>query len=445
MRLPISPASSDSARRPAGGWTSSRRRRRIRPGLESLERRLVLSSETFTWTGLDDGTSWSDAKNWLGDAVPPAGSAVVFPAVDSETTSSGVLYPPNGTIAIDTADVSSMTVEGTYVFQGANSGFPQGALTLDANASIVISNPSATVTFQQGLQMNFPGSTTVSFTGNGSGAPSIDLLTQQIEYPGASGLRPIKIGGKGTMTLGSTTTLLGWNLNVAAGSTIRVPGEVQPHIGSLSGDGEVNEGPPSAFESTQLSINPPSGESDEFDGVIDGSGGIVSMDSGNAAQNQGAGTQIIGSINPTGSGEFQLQINSGTMLVNDAVNAQTLNVASGASFGGPATMTFTGDPSNPGANPDVTFNTGATFAVALNGTPASGDFTQVTDTDDDVDSSPPQSTVQLDGSDLSVSLGAGSVHGRRQLHDHLHAKRHDRRQFRKLGRRRRRSSWTASH
>ena len=215
------------------------------------------------------------------------------------------------------------------------------------------------------------------------------------------------------MTLGSTTTLLGWNLNVAAGSTVVVPGEVQPHIGSLSGDGEVKEGPPSQGEQTQLSINPPTGETDEFDGVIDGSGGIVSMDAGNATQGQGAGTQIIGSINPpdppdpNGSGAFQLQINSGAMLVNDLVNAQSLSVASNATFGGPAIMTFTGDPSNPGAAVDVTFDSQATFAVALNGTPASGDFTQLTDTDKDVQSSPPQSTVQLGGSDLSVSVGSG--------------------------------------
>ncbi len=58
-----------------------------------------------TWTGRDEGTTWSDPNNWQGGAVPPSGAAVIFPAIDSEQTSTGVFYPPSGTINIDSADV----------------------------------------------------------------------------------------------------------------------------------------------------------------------------------------------------------------------------------------------------------------------------------------------------------------------------------------------------
>ena len=52
---------------------------RRRPlGFEQLENRRLLS--TVTWTGMGDGTSWADANNWSGDALPGPSDDVVINA-----------------------------------------------------------------------------------------------------------------------------------------------------------------------------------------------------------------------------------------------------------------------------------------------------------------------------------------------------------------------------
>ncbi len=367
-----------------------------------LEPRLVLSS--FTWTGLDSNspTLWSDGGNWLGGVVPSPGSTVNFLPLDSQTDpSSGESYPTEATVAIDSADVSTINVDDSYTFQAADDG-SSGTLTLDPNSSIAI-DATGSLTLAQGLQVNFPGSATVSFSGNGPDNASLLLQTQEVKYPGTpGGLRPVQIGGNGTMILGSTTTLLQWNVEVGQGSTASVPDSVNPSIGSLSGGGEVNmDGAPG--DGTHLSLNPPPGSSEDFDGTIDGSGGVVSMDDGNAGQGQIAGVQFINNINPDDSGAFALQINAGTMVVDGTVDAQQLTVASGATFGGPAQMNISGVPSNQGANADVTFDPGSTFVVTLDGT-ARGAYTALTDTDADPATG---STVELNGSTLAAELGPG--------------------------------------
>ncbi len=378
-------------------FAPSRRRRAIGAALEPLEERLVLTSNVYTWSGLGDGQTWSLNTNWQGNVVPPSEAAVVFPLISSlPKESGGGSNPTNGTIDIDSADVSSITADDSYTFQGEGNN---GTLTLDANSSIVIA-ATATVTLQAGLDVTVPGTTTVSFSGNAPTSTGLDVVTQQVSFPGPTGLRPIKVGGSGTLTLGSTTTLLGWNVFVGANSTATVNEFTFPQIGSLSGSGMVEmQGSPT--DGTHLSVNPPQGVTSEFDGMIEGSGGLFSIDDGNDP-GQNAGTQIIGTINPGDAGEYQLEVNSGTMQVNDSVEAQQVTVASGATFGGPASMTFTGRGSE--SEPDVVFNSRSTFAVTLNGT-ATGEFTKLMDTD--FDASDGQSTVQLGGSDLSVQIGSG--------------------------------------
>ena len=429
--------------------TLARKRRASRAALEPLERRLALTGVAFTWSGadgVDGGHTWSDSGNWENGRVPLLpGSAVTFPPLGSLTVN-GQQYPQNTTIYVDNvddADVSMLTVNGSYSFE-ADPIAPSGPLTLDANSSIVIA-PGASVTFVEGLDLKLPGSTTVSFSGDSPSSTGLDVQAQPFVGPTPNALRPIKIGGSGTLTLGSTTTLLGSNIIVGPGSTASVGSQAAPQIGTLSGSStgagtvEMNG---SSTDGTQLSINPQPDTSAEFDGAIEGSGGILSLDDGNGSVGQNAGTQIIGSINPYNTGDFQLQVNSGTlqvnqtlnsgqvsvadraslvangpfkaqemaladgatMQVNDTVDAKQVTVASGATFGGPATMTFTGDGS--ASAPDVVLNSGATFAAELDGT-ASGDFTQLTDTDRDT--SDGQSTVQLGGSILAVTLGSSYV------------------------------------
>jgi hypothetical protein len=397
----ISGGARRSLHAPARGSNLSPRSRQVRPRLEGLEGRLLLSNVTYTWTGGGDETTWSDASNWQENvnppvaAVPPAGAAVIFPA-----------NSPGDTIDIDNADVSSITADASYTFEGDpnnNSNFVSGQLTLDNNASI-ITTAASSLDVQQpsdiggsNLELDFAGTTTLE------GGGSLGVYTQAIEYNGVGAVvLPIKIGS-GTITIGSSTSMLKSNVTLGPGGVANIPRGSDAHIGSLSSSGsggtppEVDLGGTNEEDNTALSLNVPVGVSETFDGVIGGSGGVLSMDSENApAGTNAAGTQTIESINPGASGQFEIDINAGTMLVNDTVNAQQLAVASGTTFGGSAAMTITGG---------VLFNNGAYFDVSIDGA-APGQFTTLTDTDEDADS---QSTVELDGSKLSFDIGAGYV------------------------------------
>src|SRR5262249_14829071 len=65
-------------RRERGGQSFSQRRlcQRFRPFLQALEARTLLNA--VLWTGGGDGTSWSDARNWSGNARPGAADDVTI-------------------------------------------------------------------------------------------------------------------------------------------------------------------------------------------------------------------------------------------------------------------------------------------------------------------------------------------------------------------------------
>ena len=66
-------------------------------------------------------------------------------------------------------------------------------------------------------------------------------------------------------------------------------------------------------------------------------------------------------------------------------------------------MTITGNPTNLGANTDVTFDAGSTFVAALDGS-TNGTYTNLTDNDVDPSTG---STIELNGSNLAAELGPG--------------------------------------
>jgi hypothetical protein len=402
-------ADSPNARRSAGRHRSFSGRRRARAAVEALEDRLVLS--TYTWTGWVNG-AWDIAGNWLNNQVPPSGSSVLFqPPSSQKDPATGKTYPVGSTtIDLGSEDVSSIQMNGSYEFAGnqANS-----SLTLDDNATITTATAAALNFDKDGTITN---DVTVNFSGSAtkSGGGALGINTQNIGYPKAQAnvLRPIKIG-TGPITVGNSTTMIKSLIQLNTGATLVVPGGENPRIGSLTGGGGIVQmglsGDPkhsiSGVPANLLSINTPqypSGQPDVFSGDIEGAnggGGLVEMD--------GVGSLQVGSINPDGTGLFQVAVNSGTLLVSSTLTAQTLAVpsvgSSSATFGGPATMTITGPPSG-SSQSDVTFKNKATFAVVLDGAPSTGAFTQLTDTDKDINA---QSTVQLGGSQLSVSLGSG--------------------------------------
>jgi hypothetical protein len=191
------------------------------------------------------------------------------------------------------------------------------------------------------------------------------------------------------VTLGAFANMFQSLLQVDTGSRLVVSDKFKPTVGSLSGGGTIQIGVnPGQTNTTGLFIYTPQGESDVFSGVINGQGGTIYM--------AGPGSLTLGSVNAGNSGLFGLSIGTGSLLVNGVLNAQQLLVLSGATFGGPARMNFSGS---------VNFFSGATFAAVANGT-AAGQFTHLADTDTS-DPNP----IDLGGSSLSLSLGYAPAKG----------------------------------
>jgi hypothetical protein len=280
--------------------------------------------------------------------------------------------------------LNSITVQGgAYTLQG-----PAGAdhvLTVAAGASIDTQNGSTlavcpdrlTGTNKNSISLNLLGGTIKSGTG-------ILLLNNDIvRYVSPQApLQPFHVTG-GTVTLGADVNMYQSLVQLDTGTKLVVSDQFKPTVGNLSGSGTLQIGVnPGHTDLTGLFFDPPQAESDVFSGAINGPGGTLYM--------AGDGSLTIGSINTSQSGLFDVSLASGTLLANGAINAHQLVVTGSATFGGPATMNFSGT---------VTFISGSTFAPVFNGT-ATGQFTRLTDSDT-TDPSP----VNLGGGTLSLSLG----------------------------------------
>jgi hypothetical protein len=378
---PVRRAASAVARWATGRLRISSRRRQIRPDIEVLDRRVALSSATYTWSGLGDGTTYSLAANWQQNQVPPAGSLVFFPAISAlPRQSNGDPNLTMGTILVDTADVSSLTVEDTYTFTAdTHSKGKKANFTLDKIATLDAASRGNVLTFANSLQVTILG--TVAETGDGE-----ILLSQNIVYPGGYQLTPFTIGS-GTMVV-QTPGLPNNLIVVDPLATLLVLDNASSTIGGLSGSGTIQVGQHASGTQTLLNITTPRGESDVFTGTIDGAGGTVQLN--------GLGSLTLDYVNydpqtqSVGTGAFDLMVASGTMLVNDRADIQTLTVGTGATFGSPGTINLSGQ---------AILHGGATFAATIDGT-APGQYTQLRDTDAQ-DPAP----IELNNNTLSLRCG----------------------------------------
>jgi hypothetical protein len=350
--------------------------------LEALERREVLS--TFTWNGSAHDGNWDNGSNWVGGNAPTSGMAdIILPRAASPQTIT--LHPVDVGLVFN-----SITVQGgSYTLQG-----PAGAdhvLTVATGASIDTQNSSTlaicpnrlTGANANSISLNLLGGTTKTGTGK------LRLNNDIVRYVSPQApLQPFHVTG-GTVTFGASVNMYQSLVQLDSGTTLVVSDQFKPSVGSLSGNGTlqigVNAGR-TAF--TGLFFETPQGESDVFNGAINGPGGTLYM--------AGNGSVTIGSINTNQSGLFDVSLAAGTLLADGVINAHQLLVAGGATFGGPATMNFSGT---------VNFISGSTFAAVANGT-AAGQHTQLTDTDT-TDSTP----VNLGGSTVSFYLGYAPARG----------------------------------
>jgi hypothetical protein len=335
---------------------------------------------TFTWNGSAGDGNWDNGANWAGGNVPTSGADIVFPNPSSAQTIT--LHPDDTGLVLN-----SITVQGgSYTLQGPSKDASQ-ILVLAAGASLATQNGSSLAICPDrlsspdanSLSLNLLGSTTKAGTGTLLLQNDVFLYNSNVAPPS---LQPFHISG-GTLTLGFSGTMTGSLVQLDTGTQVVVPDQLTPAVGSLSGNGTLQIGVnPGHTATTGLIIDTRPGESDVFSGVIDGQGGAIDM--------VGPGSITLGSVNASGAGLFNVAVTSGSLLVNGVLSAHQLLVSPGATFGGLATMNFSGL---------VILESGATFAAVSNGT-AAGQFTQLTDTDTS-DPNP----VNLGGSTLSLSLG----------------------------------------
>jgi hypothetical protein len=380
------PRDDPTGRRPARRRKSCSHRPGGRLLLERLEDRLALSA--YTWTGAANDGNWDTAGNWAGDQAPVTGSA----DITFNNAASAQTITLNG----DDANLQVTSLEvmgGSYTLRGPSKGVAQPFLLADG-ASMDTENGSQLAFCEPGQNTPSFNSLLLTFQGRAIkvGSGTVGINNQRNKFPTSPApLRPITIGS-GTITVGNSTTMIGSLIQVDRGATMLVPAGTNPSIGSLSGGGNVEMGEaPGKEAQTLLFINTPQGDPDQFTGDITGAGGTINM--------EGPGSLTVGRINPGGSGVFRVNVDSGTLLVQDAVTAQTLNVSSSgvlpATFGGPAAMSFSGP---------VTFGNTATFAVSLSGV-GDGQSTQLQDTD-----VTDQDPVSLGGT-LSINLNYPAEQG----------------------------------
>jgi hypothetical protein len=390
--MAMSPKSRDFSpeRRASSGNLPARwKRRRMRPFLESLERRATPAS--YTWIGTMGG-AWDNPADWLNGLVPKTGTAEI------EFVATGAPQ----TIVLENDDVNfhvdSLTVDGgsyTLIGPAANASQP-----------FTLSN-SATISVDNGGSLSF--CTPVSLAGAGADSLALDFLgatsemgtgtlfiNNQSNLYKLTGLSQFALDS-GTLVLGSSTAMPESLFLSFPAATLLVPSASNPSIGSLEGSGNVRMGDVAGLASaTSLSIDTPADQTDTFDGEFIPGPAAAGQVAGGTIKMNGPGSLTVGSIDPSSAGQFQVDVAGGTLDVAKVANAAALSVAAGATFGGPGTSTFSGP---------ATFTAGSELSVTLSGTGA-GAFTQL----DDSGAGLP-GTVDLAGSLLAATVGFSPVPG----------------------------------
>ena len=289
---------------------------------------------------------------------------------------------PNTTLILQSDDTglqihSLLMQSGAFTLQGPSTGAKQeldiaDGATFNVNDGYLFICPDSASVGADSLKLKFLGTTTQS--SSGAGSLSINTLTN-LYTSSLPSLQTYHISHS-VLRIGVSADLSGTLFQIDAGSGIVVQDAVNPTVGSVTGDGNLQFG---ETASTGLTIATPQGRTDLFSGTILGVGGTLTK--------SGAGQLTIGDLNAGGAGAFSVNVQSGTLLGTGVIKAQQVNVSAGASFGGTTTATVG----------QAVLSGGGTFVAALNGT-GTQQYTSLTGTGT-------TSPITLGGATLAISLG----------------------------------------
>jgi autotransporter-associated beta strand protein len=204
------------AARPTQGRTSPAPRLGFRPSVMVLEDRVTPT--TLHWIGAS-GNQWGTAANWLENAIPNTGDALVF-----DTTTAGFSATANGFGPVNnvsgltglTLTINDGSAANDFNVTGTAVGLAAGGIT-----ATVTSGTGATV----GTPLTLSAATAVTVS---SASPLI--LTGVL-----SGAGGIDFGGGGTLSLSNGNTYTG-NTNLNSG-TLVLTGSHNPNISGPLGSG----------------------------------------------------------------------------------------------------------------------------------------------------------------------------------------------------------------
>ncbi len=369
---------------PARGGYPFRRPPRLRPSPEVLEPRWALdgSITTYTWDALGDKTSFNDPNNWshvgpLGGGVgvpgvPTPGSNISFPPVSLLPTGSTTTINFNSTYG--SFPVNIFEIGDSYTFTGNGVSVASGLIVANpyygnpTTAAIQLSSVNlgrqATIYTQTSSTLTIGSATNLTGTqlvlqggATKGGGGQLVLDTQNIFAPAFALALQTFDAAQGTVTLGTTMDFSTYLFQIDQGASLDVADGAAVKLGSLSGAGTVNlEGTGATGDLTGLTAFTPAGESDQLSGTVTGAGQLTM---------QGHGTLTLGGIDFGGKGAVDVVL--GTLDVNGPIDAGTLQVGAGT-FGGLGSWQFSGA---------VTFQSGSTFNLALDGTAAGTQSTQL--------------------------------------------------------------------
>jgi hypothetical protein len=196
---------------------------------------------TITWTGNDDGISWSDATNWSDNLVPDRNDTVIIPAGVPVVDIGGVFSVGalNSSSSIELLRGGSLTLFGAAVVTGS--------LTIDTGGTMDIQSNSLTINYAAGAD------------------------------PVAAIRRDLRLASDGGLWDGVSLTSSTVEAQVA--SAIKNPGSGVYAIGYIDGSADIGQ---TAVVGNQLVIQP------TIVGDTDINGETNFLDLGRVAQNLGA-------------------------------------------------------------------------------------------------------------------------------------------------------------
>ena len=178
-------------------------------------------------------------------------------------------------------------------------------------------------------------------------------------YIGAN-LQTFQVAG-GTVTIGMNSTYTGTRFQVDPNASLDVADDASAKFAALDGSGTVDlEGTGTSNDTTSLTIVEPAAQSDQFSGLIDGIGQLIS---------QGNGTLTTGAIDFGDAGGIQDLL--GTLIADGSVSVGTLSVTR-ARRSRRRRLVRLGSGGLPGRS---------IFDVTLNGTKPGTQYTQLVDAD----------------------------------------------------------------